>query len=381
MTFVIARTDWSTNTVYTQYDDTANTTPSVVLDANNYSVYSCLWNANNANSVDPPSSGANGSHQYVKTTADGYVWKYLYSLPSGTSDKYLTNAWVPVYVESAVQVDAANNAGRLAIDVPLVVEDGGSYDPAEPIIATVVGDGAGATISNSSITLTGNNLTAISLVDGGARYTQVTSINVYQSGATAATVRAIIPPYPNHGYDLVSELDAKHIMISVLLDNRVGDVLTTSNEFRRLGLVLNPIERDSEEIANNDFYHQTYDLTLSANVGAFVADDVMYNANVAYSANLAVAPSGLVVDVIQNAAGNNVLRLTAVNAAGQVTPFVDGESVKDAATNTVQGFIANVALPELLPYTGTIIFASHHAPVQRTPDNFEEIKIVLPFGG
>jgi len=385
--FIITRTNWATGTLYTQYDDTANTTPSVVLDANNYAVYSCLWNASGANSTVNPSGHSQGVDFVCSGGADGYVWKYLYTLPSGASDPYLTTNWLPIYAESDVITYATDNPGSLPVEVPLVVEVAGGYDPDANVVATVVGDGSGATIANASIIVTGNDVTAVSLSAGGLNYTEVTSINVYQAGASSATVRALIPPYPNHGYDLVSELNAKHLMINVLLDNREGDDLTLGNEFRRLGLVINPVEANTTNIANtttlanNDYYQQTYNLTLSSNVGTFTADLQVYNANTSYGANLAVAPSGTVVDVIQDAAGNNVLRLTAVNPAGHETPFIVGEHIQDVATDTIQGTIASIAIPELLPHRGKIVFATHHTPVTRTANNFEEIKVVIPFGG
>jgi len=53
ITLVIKRVDWTTNTVYTQYDDTANNlyganTQFYVL-TSDYNVYKCLYNNNSSN--------------------------------------------------------------------------------------------------------------------------------------------------------------------------------------------------------------------------------------------------------------------------------------------------------------------------------------------
>ena len=91
---VIARHDWATNSVYTQYDDTNTTLMSntfYVLDTQElpYKVYKCLWNnadathVAGANSTVAPST--TGTTNDPVLTADGYVWQYMYTI---TTDDY-----------------------------------------------------------------------------------------------------------------------------------------------------------------------------------------------------------------------------------------------------------------------------------------------------
>lgn len=57
-----------------------------------YNVYKCLDNNRGAVSTTEPS----GTGTSPIRTADGYLWKYLYTLSAGDSIKYLTPNWIPV---------------------------------------------------------------------------------------------------------------------------------------------------------------------------------------------------------------------------------------------------------------------------------------------
>ena len=210
---VITRHDWAANTVYTQYDDTNASLMSntfYVLDTTElpYKVYKCLWNnadathVAGANSTVAPST--TGSTNDPKLTADGYVWKYMYTV---TTDDYtyLTADWMPVKTDSTVSADATANAGKFPVVVPLVVTTGGSdYNPAATATATVLGDGTDATINAiagaAGIAFSANAVANVSFFAGGSGYTTTDAVTVTQSGSSnTATVRALIPPYPNHG--------------------------------------------------------------------------------------------------------------------------------------------------------------------------------------
>ena len=228
---VIARHDWTANTVYAQYDDTDTALTSksfYVLDTGEvpYKVYKCLWN--NADASHP--LGANstvapyttGSTVNPALTADGYVWKYMYTI-STDRYTYLTSGWMPVVTNAAVSADATSYAGKFSTVVPLVVTTGGSsYNPAINVTATFVGDGALATIngtsSSVSITYSANAVANVSFYAGGQGYTTANAVTITQAGSSnTASARALIPPYPNHGYDPVSELGCVSVMLTAQL--------------------------------------------------------------------------------------------------------------------------------------------------------------------
>lgn len=375
--FVVARRDWESGTVYAQYDDTNEALYSsafYVLDVEQipYRVYKCLWNNHGAVSTVAPSTI--GASLNPGTTADGYVWQYMYAVTS-TDYKFLTLSWMPVLTDQTVIDNAHAFPGRLPTSVPLVVTNGGAgYNAAISTTTTIIGDGANAAVSSNGVTIVGGAVTGIVLSSGGQSYTNVSSVGVTQSGVTIttpATARAIIPPYPNHGADPVKELGASTLLMSVTFTGSESGKLTTTNNFRRNGLLINPDEA-SGNAASNTFYRQTWDITFSANTGVLQPDDLVTNISKSST------PSGAVVDVV--ASGNNyIARLTNVAQQGETVPFVVGDTVKCMASG-VQITVASVDAPQLKIHSGHIAFVSNRAPVTRASTQNEEIKLVFSFG-
>ncbi len=371
---VVARQDWVTGTIYDQYDDQDSDLASktyFVLDTTDspVKVYKCVWNAKRVPSTAAPSTV--GTALVPTQTSDGYVWQYMYTIDSGNAASYLTATWMPVLANSAVQANALTNTGKLPTNVPLVVVDGGvGYNALLPVTVTLVGDGSGATVA-SGVSITGGSVTQVVLATGGADYTEVSSINVYQAGAsTPANARAIIPPFPNHGYDPVKELGAAALMLSIVFDEDESGKLTVYNDYRRYGLLINPDEFDGN-VALGSFYRQTTDITISGNNGVLLPDDTITNISKASS------PTATVVDVIE-VSSNYVVRVTGVDPEGEAAPFESGDTIKNL-TSGVEATVSVVSNPELQPYSGAILCVNHRTPVARSNTQVEDITIVFPF--
>jgi hypothetical protein len=92
---VITRRNWESNTSYTSYshsnaDQLANNFYVVTEDFN---VYKCLQNnlSNGASTIKPTGTGT-----AVIEIADGYKWKYMYTITSQDTLKFTTSEYVPV---------------------------------------------------------------------------------------------------------------------------------------------------------------------------------------------------------------------------------------------------------------------------------------------
>ena len=362
---VVARHDWAANTVYTQYDDTNASLMSntfYVLDTTElpYKVYKCLWNNADATHV----AGANSTVAPSTTqdtvtpalTADGYVWKYMYTI---TSDDYtyLTADWMPVTTNSTVSADATTNAGKLPVVVPLVVTTGGSdYDPAVDATATVLGDGTEATIAASGITFSANAVANVSFDTAGSGYTTIDAITVTQSGSSnTASVRALIPPYPNHGHDAVKELGCVSVMLTTQLayaEPHSNSSMTVVNEYRRVMLLRDPLLADGS-VANGIFYQQTYDCSLTSNTATFEPDD---------------CPQESVVGITNVHDGGRT-------AAGYVA-FANTDTITSSSVTAVLGTVRE---PELKFYSGNVLYVDQRVPVTRSDAQVEEVRLVFGF--
>ena len=127
---VIPRSNWTSNTVYTEYTDTNTTLFSntfFVLNSTN-DVYKCLFNNAEANSTVQPT----GTGTSIITTADGYQWKYMYTINSVDGLKWLTENYMPVKRIGAVddgsnQWDVEQAAVDGAINIIDVTANGSGY--------------------------------------------------------------------------------------------------------------------------------------------------------------------------------------------------------------------------------------------------------------
>ena len=134
--FVVNRNNWVSGTKYEMYDDQLVELQDknfyVLVDEGSFKhVYKCLYNNNGAASTSKPLF-ANAKYDgdlYVAgddyyETADGYQWKYMYSITSTVFNKFATEKYIPVVANTVVQ----DNAIEGSIDVIRVTFAGKQYD-------------------------------------------------------------------------------------------------------------------------------------------------------------------------------------------------------------------------------------------------------------
>ena len=91
---VIPRYDWTSGTVYSDYDDSTDlftTTTKFYVLTEDDNVYKCIFNNNGGVSTSKPTS--TGSE--IITTDDGYRWKFMFRV-SEDSKPFLTKEFIPV---------------------------------------------------------------------------------------------------------------------------------------------------------------------------------------------------------------------------------------------------------------------------------------------
>ena len=130
---VVPRHDWVSGRAYAQYRDTDTNLFArdfyVMTDENN--VYKCLYNNKGATSTVKPADFST----LPFTLADGYTWKYMYTISLGDADKFLTTSHMPVKTLSATdgsvegdrQVAVQNASVNGSIDIIETVQVGTGY--------------------------------------------------------------------------------------------------------------------------------------------------------------------------------------------------------------------------------------------------------------
>ena len=127
MSYMIPRNEWTTGTAYKAYRSNSgslygNQFYASVASASGYDVFKCLSNNSVTGlSTTAPDITATSAADDVYETSDGYQWKYMYSIPTATFDKFATRDYIPVVTNANVTANAVSGS----IDY-IDVEYGGS---------------------------------------------------------------------------------------------------------------------------------------------------------------------------------------------------------------------------------------------------------------
>ena len=408
---------------------------------NNYEVFKCLYNGvtpatpDGANaSLEPKRNpgptgegvydSANGIFTEYPDVTNGYIWKYLYTIPTNDVLRFLSTDFMPIVEESTVTALAATQAGSI---MTVIVRDNGSNLPASEVIYTpILGDGANGLVrletdSNGQITtaylvdnagarvnVSGSGYTyANVLIKDGFLYQEASLTNAFTVSANASgDIEVIVPPQGGHGSDALIELLAKRIMANIRLTYAEGQGdFPVDNDFRRIGIIKNPkLPAPSTDFATQDTISAIYAVKLNNVSGSFQPDEVVEQevASGQYARGTVVSwvwdevaagqtPTSGTLKYFQSSdlhTDNGVERAFVSDAAKLVTgktSLIDGAVETGystgGATLPLLGltFVNGLAVPELAKSTGEIVYVENRRLITRAPDQIEDIKLVIEF--
>lgn len=179
VSMVIPAHRWQVDDVFDEWDHTQNMTAKrFYVMTEDFRVYKCIDNNYNAPSKFKP----DGETLYPITYPDGYIWKYLYTIPPVKRQKFISGSHIPV--QRALSNSFYNNG---AIDSAVVTDQGSGYADVQRTSIQVVGVTAGmnAAIAVTSIDTSGS-IRAVSITNTGVEYTKGAKIHVTGSGSGAA---------------------------------------------------------------------------------------------------------------------------------------------------------------------------------------------------
>lgn len=372
VSYCIPRINWTQNTVYSAYSSSV----SNIFDTQNnkfyvmttdYNVYKCLFNGNNANSTIKPTST---NPNTIIQTLDGYYWKYMLTVPSSDRLRFMTDDYIPVRIltlnDNSLQWKSQTAAVDGSINIIRVTSGGSGYSNAANLVVTVTGDGTNlVAIANTNTTT--NTVSSVTLTSYGSGYSYGTVTFSAGGGitATGATAVAEISPKGGHGYSPTQELGASNLMLNVKIKGSENGVLTTGNDFRQIGIILNPYQYGTTNAFTTTTFSQTMDISVSGTGSNFEPDETVYQGT---SLNAATF-YGKVVDFDS---ANNLARITGVYG----TPTSD---VLVGATTSATRFVTSINYQDVQPYSGQIFYINNVTPVIRNELQYENFKILLTF--
>lgn len=357
---IAKRHNWTSGTVYTQYDNEVTNfdTDAFFVMTENYNVYKCLYNNNGSISTSEPT----GKSTTPVTYGDGYIWKYMYSISTGDALKFLTASYIPVKTlssdDGSDQWTVQNSAVAGTIDAVKLISGGTNYSSVPTVI--INGDGTGAT-ATATMDISGTSIAYIQITNRGSNYTKA---QITFSGGTPTSDAVAIPllsPFKGHGADPVRELNGKYIMLNARLDGNEGGLFNTSNDFRKIGLVRDPLVYNGSERAYAAELRQTYRYTVTSETGNFLQDEIVQSGS-----NTAT--------VIEWDSTNKYLYTTL-----PLYKEFANNSIVTGQSSAVTAQIVGISTPALKPYTGDIIYLENRIAILRSDDQVEDVKLVLQF--
>ena len=524
---VINRYNWTSGTVYDQFDSQDSTLyskPFFVV-TEDFNVYKCMYNNHGAQSTVMPSS-INTSAGVSETTADGYKWKYMYSISAADALKFITTSFIPVKrlrtddftnlganageiaddgsnqweiennasdgaIDTVVRNASGNGAGYLFTDAEVTTSalggatpdltldftNYGGSNPAQDTLAgswlyvsssstgqgmlaeisahngttftldantgnlgsqagdanyqfdltlalaggdvvkigpkvVVNGDGSGALIYGVGSNTSG--ITDMFVANTGSGY-HVANLTVTQTNATittAADFRPIVSPVGGHGFNMVEELFGFNVMLNVRLEGSESNTFTVSNDFRKIGLVRDPVQSaDATQLYVSELADQTTRIrigsTIASSADYYVADQQVIGSlsgatafvvdyNNTADANSAgtlgsgsdpqVYPELRVTEIVRGGnttagydgvpgsfqVGERIMRVTAADPNGVATDPVT--AANDATSSNIV-----FEKPDMKKYRGDILYVENRSPVSRASDQVEDIKLIVQF--
>ena len=331
----------------------------------------------------------------------------MYTIPVGLVLKFFSNEYMPVLSDTAVVSDAIGGE----IDTVIISSSGAGYNNGTYENVPIKGDGVGGRVS---LVVDGGRIVSATVTSGGSGYTFgkviIDEVNGIGAGAgSGGTVEVIIPPTTGHGAEPSTEMGGYRVMINTKFTYAEGSGdFPTDNDYRRIGLVINPNKYGTTELAA--------DLTLSATksvifaptfTGNFSTDEIITQSRTIGGQQ--VTARGRVISwnsttkvlkyyqnridgvfpeftgsLIEFEGGNPVVGATSGASADPDInfPIISGSStrvINNTEYDLGMSFTNGYAKPEVEPNSGRVIYIDNRGAITRAGDQIEDIKIVVEF--
>jgi hypothetical protein len=373
--YAAPRNLWVSGTVYAEYDDRDTNIEGkqyyVITDNNN--VFICL-KSSGVSTTNPDLTGVQTSGIIDNSSTDGYIWKYLYTVPVDQASKFLTQSFIPVHYLSTQpdpgadtalinQWSVQDNAVNGAI-YNFKVSAVGSGFVSAPVL-TIKGDGTGAAATAVVDTTTGT-LVSVTVTNAGSGYTKAV-IEITGGSGSGAAVRPIIGPKGGFGADPRQDLRTHYIAINKVFNGTENGDIPSANDFRQISLVKNPVDASTSAVAATNAYTITRSLTVALG-GSYAADECIIGTT--------TGAKGIVVEYD---ATNGVIYFVQNETTKFESFNSDTDLVRLCSATTGGQDITAVNAPEINHYSGDIVFLENRTPVSRGADQIETIRLVIAF--
>jgi len=436
VSFCIPRYDWTSGTVYSEYDDTDSTLYSnqFYVITTDYNVYKCMFNDRGAASTVKPT----GTSTSIFSTSDGYKWKFMYSVSAADVLKFVTTAYIPVKTltsdDGSTQWDVQQAATNNSIDIIDVTANGSGYAYRANTFASV---------TNSTVVVLDSGASAVDdaytgsaiYISAGLGSGQLANVSAYTGSSKTLTLTPAFTTTPNStssyhigpkilitgdGIGAKAYANAGGGQISHINMINVGSGYSKANVQisgtggtggKGVARLSPPGGHGSDPVGELGGYNVMLNVRLEGTEGnnfptnndfriigilkdPLTANDIAADAS-AYDTTTKLTVTGIsggpfyqdeVVTGTANGAIGRVVEFANTNAAGtagvlKVTDVAGTFEAETITGNTTSATatVTTIAGSELKPYSGDVIYRENRSVTSRSADQVEDIKIVVRY--
>ena len=383
-----------------------------------YEVFKCLYNGEDPSNTtgqnateEPTTAGGNYSSStglYTESTGAGYIWKYMYTIPTDDVLKFLSSDFMPIVLPAnASRTAVVGQAVDGAADV-VVIENAGSGLPASQTLYTSVkGDGTGGvvqfvtngagTITSAEIQARGSGYTYanVLLTNGNLFSDAGLSSAVATGGSARGALEVILPPEGGHGSDHETELNGKRVMTNIRLTySEGGGDFPVDNDFRRIGIIADPLRWGTTTFETRDTVSglkavkitgATADFSVDEKITQTVAGGTAYGTVVSWTLDSGSTTAGVLkyIQTTDAHTDSGIVRAFESNGSNAISGETSTASgnVDTSYSSALLGvtFASGLAAPEIENNSGDVIYVENRRLITRAPDQIEDIKLVIEF--
>jgi len=386
VSYTIPRYNWSSGAIYQGYNDDVSSIPTntyYILTEDNQ-VYICLQQGKSSiGAVQTSTVKPSGTLSKAFKTADGYVWKFLYTLSATRTSKFLSSNFLPIEkildsaggltlttleTQQAVIQDAAVPGQILGI---AITSGGSGYDSGVPSI-TINGDGFSAA---ATAFINGGQVVKIELdssTDSGMTMGRGYNFASIAFGAGNATARPIIGPKNGIGFDPRDELKSTSLMFNTKPSGIEDGNFIVGQDFRQVALIRDPKQHTDSSTAvpiTTSSGRVLKYLQLQAAAHASFLDTIITGDITAAKAHVDEVDSDRIYFHQSELTGFKPFNEgEGISGGGQSGTLIAAGGDSDSNAFTTDD-VDNVP--------GQILYIENRAPITRSLDQTEDLKIVI----
>jgi len=305
---VIRKVQWTKETRYDMYrhdysndNQAPNGKTARLYDTNYYvinkdfNVYICINNGSSGinttgeRSLNEPTLTGLEPFRATGSSDDGYLWKYLFTVPPSDIIKFDATEYIPLPNNwsssddaniSNVRDNGNSDINNNQIKTIYVDKSGSGYQRNSGVgqECNIVGDGSGG---KAIVTVgTDTKISDVQVSVGGKGYTYgLVDLTPLKSENPSAKLIPIIPPSKGHGYNIYKELGADRVLVYARFDDSTKD-FPIDTKFAQIGIVKNPTSIGSTQIFQQNQYSSVSSLYLNEfpisgiKIGDLITQDV-----------------------------------------------------------------------------------------------------------